>query len=174
MGLQIPPELLPPLPPVEEYRQRVEALQRRITAHNHHLQQLPIAADQRVEQLLAHIQSGIDLNQIAFREGNITYWNLRNLDQNANPQFYTNSSDAADDNYEQPYLEDSEHWGEEEEEEESPLPIPGSSGSHSRIPESEHNSDEQSSENTSNRLERHLGTIIEETFQERTTPELPP
>ena len=69
-----------------------------------------------------------------------------------------------DDNYQQPHLEDFDSQEEEEEEEESPLLIPGPSGTHSRIPESEHNLDEQSSKNMSDRLERHLGTIIEETF----------
>ena len=49
--------------------------------------------------------------------------------------------------------------------------IPGPLGTHSRILQSEHNSDEQPSENTRDRLERHLGTIIEEIFWERTTLE---
>ena len=71
-----------------------------------------------------------------------------------------------DNNYESPCQEETESQGEEEEEEEEeyPLHIPDPSGTHMRIPESEHNSDKQSSENTSDRLERHLGTIIEETF----------
>ena len=93
-----------------------------------------------------------------------TYWNLWNINRNAHPEFYTNLSNAADDNYEQPHLKDSEQWEEEEEAEESPLPIPGPSGTHLRIPESEHNLDKQSSKSMSDRLERHLGTIIEEMF----------
>ena len=127
--------------------------------YNHSLRQLPVSAEQRVEQLLARIQSGINLDKIAFTEGNITYWNPWNLDCNANPQFYTNSSETAENNYKQPCLEDIEQQGEKEGEEESPLPIPGPLGTHLRIPESEHNSDKQSSKNTSDRLERHLGTI---------------
>ena len=91
--------------------------------------------DQRVDQLLARIWSSINLDEIAFREGSITYWNLWNLDCNTNPQFYTDLSDAVDDNYGQPCIEDIEQQGEEEEEEDSPLPIPGPSGTHSRIPE---------------------------------------
>ena len=77
-----------------------------------------------------------------------------------------------DNNYEPPRHEETETLGEEEEEEGHPLPIPDPLETHSRIPESEHSSDEQSSELTRDRLERHLGTIIEEMFQERTTPEL--
>ena len=100
------------------------------------------------------------------------YQNLQNINRKTHPEFYTNSSDPVDNNYKQPCLEDSEQWGEEEEEEESPLPIPGPSGTHLRIPESEHNSNKQLLESTSDRLERHLGTTIEETFQERTTLEL--
>ena len=176
--LEVPPpvssELLPSLPGVDEYNRQVEALWQRIEAHNQQLCQLPITAEQRVEQLLTHIWSGINLDEITFREGNITYCNLQNLDHNTNPQFYTDLSDTADNNYKQPHLEDSENWGEEEEEEESPLSIPGPSGTHLRIPESEHNLDKQSSESTSDRLERHLGTIIEKMFQERTTLEFPP
>ena len=123
--------------------------------------QLPVSAEQRVEHLLAHIWSGINLNEVAFTDGSITYWNLWIINQNANPQFYT---DKVDDNYEPPCLEDFDSQEEGEGEEESLLPIPGPLGTHLRIPKTEHNSDEQSSVNTRDRLERHLGTIIEETF----------
>ena len=77
-----------------------------------------------------------------------------------------------DDNYEPPHLKDFDSQEEEEEEKESPLPIPGPSGTHLRILPSDINLEEQSSESMSDRLERHLGTIVEETFQLRTTPEL--
>ena len=69
-----------------------------------------------------------------------------------------------DNNYEPPCHEETESQGEEEEEEGHPLPIPDPLGTHLRIPESEHNLEEKSSESTSDRLERHLGTIIEATF----------
>ena len=128
------------------------------------MRQLPVSAEQRVEQLLAYIQSGINLDRVPFTEGHITFQHLWNIDRNANPQFYTDSSNTADNNYEQPHLEDFDSQEEEEGEEESPLPIPGPSGTHLRNPQSEHNSEEQSSESTSDRLERHLGTIIDETF----------
>ena len=156
-GLRIPSEL-PPLPLISTYWQVVDNFI--------HQSPVPILS---VEQVLAHIQSGIDLDQPAFREGSIMYQNLQNINRKTHPEFYTNLSDPMDNNYKQPCLEDSEQWGEEEEEEECPLPIPGPSGTHLRIPESEHNSEEQSSKNTRDRLERHLGTIVEETFQERMT-----
>ena len=44
----------------------------------------PFAADLTVDQVLAQIRSGVNLNQLVFREGNITYWNLQNIDRNAN------------------------------------------------------------------------------------------
>ena len=66
--------------------------------------------------------------------------------------------------------------GEEEEEieEEHPLPIPCPSclsPIYLMTQELEQFSNEQLSENTNYKLDRHLGTIIEETFQERTTLE---
>ena len=95
--------------------------------------------------------------EVAFTEGNIIFRHLGNIDQNANPQFYTA-------NYEQPHLEDFDSQREGEGEEESPLPILDPLGTHTRNPNSEHRSREQSSESMSNRLERHFGTIIEDTF----------
>ena len=95
---------------------------------------------------------------------------LWNIDRNTNPHLYSKLSIAADDNYQQPHHEASESEGEDKKS--SPLPIPDPSGTHLRIPESEQHSEEQSSKSMSYRLERHLGTIIEETFQERMTPEL--
>ena len=47
--------------------------------------QPPFAADLILDQVLAQIRSGINLDQPAFREGNITYHNLWNIDRNANP-----------------------------------------------------------------------------------------
>ena len=84
----------------------------------------------------------------------------QNINRNANPQFHTDSSDAEDDNYEQPCHEDSENRGEEEEEEEkeeeeeeeeeeeNPLPIPGPSSTCLTTQELEKLSNEQSSEST--------------------------
>ena len=129
-------------------------LWQRIEAHNQHIRQLPATVDLRVEQLLARIRSDINLDQIDFTEGNITFQHLWNIDQNTKPKFYTESSQHADDNYEPPCLEDFDSQ-EEEGEEENPLPIPDLLGTHTRNPHSEHSSGEQSSESTSKSLERH-------------------
>ena len=94
------------------------------------------------------------------------------MDRKANPHFYTELSNAVDDNYEPPHFEDFDSQEEEEGEEENPLPIPRPSGTHLRILPFECNSEEQSFESMSDRLERHLGTIIEKMFQERMTLEL--
>ena len=87
---------------------------------------------------------------------------LWNIDRNTNPHLSSELSVAADDNYEPPHYEASESKGKDEES--SPLQIPDPSGTQSRIPELEQPLEELSSKSTSYRLERHLGTIIEETF----------
>ena len=76
-----------------------------------------------------------------------------------------------DDNYQPLHLEDFVSQEEEEGEEENPLPIPGPLGTYMRNLHLEHSSGEQSSKSMSARLERHLGTIIEDTFQPGTTLE---
>ena len=99
---------------------------------------------------------------------------LRNIDRNENPQFYSESSQHEDDNYEPRCLDelDSQDEDEEEGEEEIPLHIPDRTRINSLIPFSEQGSSEPSSSSTRDSLERHLGTIIEETFRERSqTPE---
>ena len=74
-----------------------------------------------------------------------------------------------DDNYEPPHHEESDSLAEDEEEgeEEIPLPIPDQTRINSLIPSLEQGSSERFSNSTRESLERHLGTIIEETFQER-------
>ena len=170
----LPPILseLPELPGISDYNRRVEALQQRIKAHNQHIRPLPATVDLQVEQLLACIRLGENLDKIAFMEGNITFRQLRNIDHSANPKFYTKSSQHVDNNYQPLHVEDFESQEEEGGEEEIPLPIPDPSGTHMRNPCTEHSSRELSSESTSDRLERHLGTITEETCQEWTAPEL--
>ena len=123
----LPPILpeLPELPGISNYNQQVEALQQGIEEHNRHLRELPLTVDQKVEHLLARIWSGINLDKVMFTEGHITYHHLWNIDQNANPHFYTKSSQAEDDNYKPPCLEDFDSQEEEEGKEEHHLPIPG-------------------------------------------------
>ena len=79
-----------------------------------------------------------------------------------------------DDNYEPPRHEesDSQDKDKEEGEEKIPLHIPDPTRINSPIPFLEQDSSEQSSSSTRDSLERHLGTIIEEAFRERSqTPE---
>ena len=128
-----------------------------------------IDADLTVELVLACIHSGIDLDEVSFTHGNITFCHLQQIDHNENPQFYPESYDAVDDQYKQQWKDEIESQVEEEVEEEAakgqePLQIPDPSGTHSRIPESELSSAKQSPKLTRYRLERHLGTIIEEMF----------
>ena len=119
--------------------------------------------------MLAQIRSGVDLDQLTFGEGNITYQNLWNINRNTNPHLYTELSDAVNNNYKQPFHEESEN---EDEEESHPLPIPGTS----LTLVSQQFSNEQSFESMNYELEKHLGkhleTEIEKVFWERTTPEL--
>ena len=118
------------------------------------------------------MRSGVDLDDLIFSEGNITFLNLRNIDHNANPHLYSKSSVTVDDNYEPPCHEDPETTGEEEEK--HPLPIPGPSCPspiHLMTPELEQLSTKQSSESMNYELDRYLGTIIEEMFQDGMTPE---
>ena len=164
-----PPTLpeLPELPGIANFNFQVEAVWLWVEAHNWQLRELPFSPQEPLEGLLACIRSGVNLDKITFTEGQITFRHLQQIDRNANPQFYTESSQHKDNNYEQPHLEDSSSQGEEE----HPLPIPDLSGIHSWIPPLEHSSREQSSESTRESLERHLGTIVEETFWLWTTPE---
>ena len=123
--------------------------------------QPPFAADLTVDQVFACIRSGVNLDQLAFREGNITYWNLWNIDRNINPHLYTKSSNGVDDNYEQPFHKELENR-DEEEEEEILLPILGTLLTW----ESEQCLNEQSFENMNNELERHLGKHLEMEIEE--------
>ena len=125
-----------------------------------------MTAEQWLDTVLTHVRSGINLDELAFAEGNITFRQLQNIDCNKYPQFYSESSQHADDNYKPPHhIElDSQDEDEEEGEEEIPLPIPDRTRINSPIPSLEQGSSERFSNNTRESLERHLGTIIEEMF----------
>ena len=83
-----------------------------------------MTVDKRLGGLLTHIQLGINFDNIAFTEGNITFRQLRNIDRNENPQFYSELSQHKDDNYQPQCLDELDSQDEEEGEEETPLPIP--------------------------------------------------
>ena len=62
---------------------------------------------------------------------------LRNIDCNENPHFYSESSQHEDDNYKPQCLDELDSQDEKECEEEIPLPIPDPSGINSLTPSSE-------------------------------------
>ena len=156
---------------------------------------LPFQENLTVDKVFERICSGRDLNQPAFTEGNITFQNLRDIDWSTNPHLYRESSGTANDNKISQHNKEIEEEGcqlehpQEEEEEDllqveegllSPLPIPGPStllicSPISPTLESERNLNTWFYESTSDRLGRHLGehleTILEETFQEKSTLE---
>ena len=102
----------------------------------------------------------------AFREGNITYQNLQNINRVTNHHLYPESSVTADDNYEQPpFHEDSESKVEEEH---HPLAILDPLAICLTTPRIRAVLRRAI---TNYKLERHLGTIIEEIFRERMTLE---
>ena len=75
---QPPPELpeLPGLPRSIEFNRRVADLQQRIEAQNRRTRELGLTAEQWLDTVLTCIQSGINLNEPAFAEGNITFHQL--------------------------------------------------------------------------------------------------
>ena len=124
---------------------------------------------------MAHIRSEENLDEPAFGEGTLTYRQLRRIDQQHNPQLYTEASLLEDADYQPPRYQgdqseeegevEGETQAEEEPVEEHPLPIPEPSGIHLRTPPSEHNSPVSSEERLSELLDEHLGTLIETTFR---------
>ena len=182
------------IPRISEFNQRVTDLQRRVEAFNHEIgagpsnpsppppqPQLSLIARERIADLLTRIQSGENLDEPAFGEGTLTYRQLQRIDQQDNPQLYTEASLLEDADYQPPRYqgdpsEDEEEaegvtQAEEELEEEHPLPIPEPTGIHLRTPRSEHNSPISYEERLSEVLDEHLGTLIETTFQLPESPE---
>ena len=89
---------------------------------------------------LTRIRSGENLDEPAFGEGTLTYRQLQRIDQQHNPQLYTEVSLLEDTDYQPPHYQGNQSEDEEEEEgvtqaeeepvEEHPLPIPEPSGIH--------------------------------------------
>ena len=166
--IPLPPDPLPKiegLPSVSDINQRTEELRQRIKAHNQSLREQPLTPRQRLAALLARIRSGVNLDKVAFTEGNITYCNLRRIDQQSNPHLYTEASLQEDAAYEPPCYQDTQDEGEAEEEveveEQQPLPIL----LQPRILPSEHSSPGSYLERLSESLDEHCGTLIEAMFQ---------
>ena len=73
-----PPELpeLPELPGIPEFNQRVRVLQQRVETQNQRIGELGPTAGQWLDTVLTHVRLGINLNEPAFAEGNITFCQL--------------------------------------------------------------------------------------------------
>ena len=176
--IPLPPDPLPEiegLPSVSDINRRTEELRQRIEAHNQSLREQPSTPNQRLAALLARIRSRINLDEVAFSEGNITYRVLRRIDQQSNPHLYTEASLQEDAAYEPPCYQDDQDEEEAEEEaeveEQEPLPILLQPRTQSATPHSEHNSPGSSSERLSKSLEEHCAMLIEAMFQLPDTPE---
>ena len=176
--IPLPPDPLPEiegLPSVSDINRRTEELRQRIEAHNQSLREQPSTPRQRLAALLARIWSRVNLDEVAFTEGNITYWNLRRIDQQSNPHLYTEASLHEDANYEPPRYQDNpeeeEAEGEAEVEEQQPLPILLQPRIQSATPHLEHNSPESSQKRLRESLDKLCGTIIETTFCLPESPE---
>ena len=69
--IPFPPDPLPEiegLPSVSDINRRTEELQQRIEAHNQTLREQPSTPSQCLAAILARIQSGVNLDKVAFRE----------------------------------------------------------------------------------------------------------
>ena len=128
--IPLPPDPLPEiegLPSVSDINRRTEELQQRIEAHNQSLREQPSTPRQRLAALLARVQSGVNLDEVVFTEGNITYRNLRRINQHLNPHLYTKVSLQEDAAYKSPCYQDDQDKEEAEEEaeveEQQPLPV---------------------------------------------------
>ena len=93
--IPLPPDPLPEipgLPSVSDINRRTAKLRQRIEAHNQSLREQPSTPRQCLAALLTRIWSGVNLDEQAFPEGNITYCQLRRIDQLSNPHLYTKAS----------------------------------------------------------------------------------
>ena len=176
--IPLPPDPLPEiegLPSVSDINCQTEELRQRIKAHNQSLREQPSTPSQRLASLLARIWSGVNLDEVAFSEGNITYRNLRRIDQQSNPHLYTEASLQEDAAYEPPHYQDDQDKEEAEEEveveEQEPLPVLLPPRIQSATPRSEHSSPELSQERLRESLDEHCGTLIETMFHLPESPE---
>ena len=176
--IPLPPDPLPEipgLPSVSDINRRTEELHLRIEAHNRSLREQSPTPIQRLAAILTHIRSGVNLDEVAFQEGNITFHQLQRIDQGQNPHLYTEVSLQEDANYKPPCYQDDQEEGEleeeVEEEEQQPLPIQLLPRIQLATPHSEHNSRGSSLERLRESLEEHCGTLIETTFQLPPSPD---
>ena len=159
---------IPRLPSVSDINRRTEELHQRIEAHNQSLREQPSTPCQHLAALLTRIRSRVNLDELAFTEGNITYHQLQRIDQSSNPHLYTEASLQEDAAYEPPCYQDDQDKGEVEEEveeeEQEPLPILLLLRIQLATLHSEYNSQGSSLERLRESLDEHCGMLIETTF----------
>ena len=117
--IPLPPDPLPEIPgllSVSDINRRTKELHQQIEAHNQSLREQPSTPCQCLAALLTRIRSGVNLDELTFAEGNITYRQLRRIDQSSNPHLYTEASLQEDAAYKPPCYQDDQEEGEVEEE----------------------------------------------------------
>ena len=176
--IPLPPDPLPEiegLPSISDINRKTAELHQRIEDHNRRLREEPSTPRQHLAALLAHIQSRINLDEVAFQEGNITYCQLQRIDQSSNPDQYTEASLLEDTAYEPPRFQDDQDKEEAEEEveveEQQPLPVLLQPRIQSATQHLEHNSPGSSLERLRESLDELCGTLIETTFQLPESPD---
>ena len=118
----LPPDPLPELPglpEISEFNQRVAAVRHRVEQYNRALREGPSTPQQHLVALLARIQSRVNLDEVAFPEGNITYRQLWRIDESSNPHLYTEASLQEGAAYQPPCFQDAQSKGEEKRKERS-------------------------------------------------------
>ena len=76
---------IPEIPGIAEFNRRTEALCQRVEAFNGRIRERPLTPEARVDSILERVRAGINLDELAFSEGSLTYRNLRRIDQLTNP-----------------------------------------------------------------------------------------
>ena len=74
--VQLPPLPIPrilELPGIAEFNRRTEALHQRVENFNNRIRERPLTPEARVDTILERVRAGIDLDELAFLEGSLTY-----------------------------------------------------------------------------------------------------
>ena len=74
--VQLPPPPIPEipeLPGIAEFNCRTEALRQRVENHNCRIRELSSTPERRLEDIFKRIRSGVNLDELAFSEGSITF-----------------------------------------------------------------------------------------------------
>ena len=71
--LPLPIPKIPELPGIAKFNRRTEALHQRVEDHNCQIRELPLTPKARLETILERIRSRVNLDELAFSEGNLSY-----------------------------------------------------------------------------------------------------